>query len=166
MAISNKLKAIYATAPANDFYIETLQILHPKLSGGSFAITNHRDGFSGIIENGATMQFIYLPFGTIPPKTEEGGNLTLQVALDNTSRELMDELELMATEPETPIVIVYRVFLNSDNTIQNDPPLRLDVTGVSASSQAISFNAGLANLRNKPFPAQLYKIANYPGLAR
>jgi hypothetical protein len=79
----------------------------------------------------------------------------------------MENLELLAKTPTEPIVIFYRVYLSDDSTVvQNDPPLQLDIMTVTATNHLISFNAGMTNLRTRPFPATLYTTVMYPGLAR
>jgi hypothetical protein len=171
MAISEALAAVYATAPTARYYIETLTLVHPVFSeannrDGYLYMTNQRDGFTGTLETGEVVTFEPVPFQAIPPNSEEQGDLQLQVGIDNASRELMDNLEKLGQTPNVPIQVVYRVFLSDDLTVQNDPPLTLDILAVKATQRMVSFAAGLTNLRNKPFPSQLYTTELYPGLAR
>jgi hypothetical protein len=171
MSISPELAAVYATAPTARYYIECLSLIHPVFveggnNEGSFHMTNQRDSFVGELETGEFVTFNPVPFTAIPPNNEDQSDLQLQVGIDNVSRELMDNLEKIAQTPNVPIEIYYRVFLSDDLTVQNDPPLRLDILAVKATQKMISFSAGLTNLRNKPFPALLYTTELYPGLAR
>jgi len=171
MAISDELKAIYATAPVDRYYIETLTLKHPIFRVGSnirgeFFMTNQRDGFTGELEDGRFVEFQPVPFTAIPPNAEEQSDVQLQVGIDNASRELMEYVERLGSTPNVPIVVTYRVFLNDDLTVQNDPPLVLDIITVKATQQLISFTAGNSNQRDKPFPAQLYTTNLYQGLAR
>jgi hypothetical protein len=167
MPISDALKEVYATAPVGEYYIETLTLSHPEITGTVRYITNNRDGWPAKLETGEDVYFTYTPFGVVPPDRAEQANLSLKVAIDNTSRNLMDELEALATQPTEPIAVVYRVYLLSDpDTVQNDPPLTLEVLSVTATESAISFNAGITNLRAKPFPAELYSPEKFPGLVR
>jgi hypothetical protein len=171
MAISAELAAVYATAPVARYYIETLTLVHPIFIEGTnrtgeFYMTNQRDGFTGTLETGKVVDFLPVPFTAIPPNAEEESDLQLQVGIDNVSRELMDDLEKLGRTPNVAIEVYYRVFLSDDLTVQNDPPLKLDILAVKATQQMVSFSAGLTNLRSKPFPAQLYTVDLYPGLAR
>jgi hypothetical protein len=170
VTISAELAAVYATAPVARYFIETLTLVHPIFAEGSnpgnFYMTNQRDGFTGTLENGNTAFFEPVPFTAIPPNSEETSDLQLQVGIDNVSRQLMSRLEQLGNTPNVPIEIYYRVFLSDDLTVQNDPPLKLDIVAVKATQKMVSFAAGLTNLRNKPFPAQLYTTELYPGLAR
>lgn len=171
MAISEALKEIYATAPIDRYYMETITLTHPifiegENTTGEFFITNQRDGFSGTLEDGRTVAFEALPFVAIPPKSEEQSDVQLQVAIDNASRDLMEYVEKLGTTPNVPIIVTYRVFLSNDLTVQNDPPLVLDIISVNATQQMVSFTAGNSNVRDKPFPSELYTTELYPGLSR
>jgi hypothetical protein len=167
MPISDELKAVYATAPTTDYYIETLELRHPQLRHGSRLITNQLSGWPAFLEDGEEVYFEFLPFAVKPPEAAEEGNINLQVAIDNANRELMEQLEALATRPADSIVVYYRVYLASDNaTVQNDPPLKLDVLSIVAKPSVITFTAGLANLRAIPFPGVLYDTRQFPGLDR
>jgi len=166
MAISEALKEVYATAPIDRHYIETLELSHP-IFGNGFFMTNQRELLQGTLEDGRVVNFRPVPFTAIPPNSEEQSDIQLQVGLDNTSRELMVYLERLGRKPNVPIVVTYRVYLSDDpTTVQNDPPLVLDVISVTATQQFVSFTAGNSNMRDKPFPSQLYTTELYPGLAR
>lgn len=167
MAISNALKAVYTSAPVQRYYVETLSLEHPALAPARF-LTNQRDGWTGTLEDGITVQaFEYVPFYVVPPQAEGDGAISLQVAIDNANRSLMDNLETLALTPTTPIILTYRVYLSDNTTIvQNDPPMVLDIMSVTASQFVISFEAGLTNLRGRPFPSKLYTVDRFPGLSR
>jgi hypothetical protein len=168
MPITPELAAVYGSAPTYKHYVETMSLHHNGFDGGVRYITNQVGGWVGLLEDGTTqVTYQYVPFAAVPPKEEEQSALSLQVAIDNSSRELVDELERAAGRPELPIIVYYRVYLSDDaNTVQNDPPLRLDVAAVRVTQDAVAFTASLANLRRKPFPKMLYTTDLYPGLAR
>ena len=172
MAISEGLKEIYATAPVDRFYIETLTLTHPIfIEGdnrtGEFFMTNQRDGFTATLEDSRSVEFAPVPFTAIPPNSQEQSDIQLQVGIDNSSRELMSQLERLGRTPNVPIIVTYRVYLSDDySEPQNLPPLILDIISVKATQQFVSFTAGNSNQRDKPFPSQLYTTELYPGLAR
>lgn len=167
MPLSDELKAVYCTAPHDEFYVETMTLEHPLFPGGIRYITSRLGGWEADLEDGSTVFFQYVPFATVPPDRAEQAAVELKVGIDNTSRELMDELERLAAQPTDPITLTYRVYLESDNTtVQNDPPLVLEILSVVAGEQAITFTAGLTNLRDKPFPSVLYSTERFPGLVR
>lgn len=167
MSISEELKRVYASAPDNVYYIETLSIAHSGITGGAVYITNKLGGFTGQLEDTTPVNYIYAPFNAIPPQSAEENNINLQVSIANAGSDLIKELESMSANPVEPIIVTYRVYLSSDlNTVQNDPPLVLEVLTVSVTDLLINFSAGLANLRRRKFPSVVYTIDKYPGLAR
>ncbi len=168
MPISDELKAVYGSVQTYRYFVECLSLHHSGFDGGVEHITNQVGGWVGDLETGETgVEFHYVPFFVIPPKEEEQSAINLQVAIDNVSRVLMDELENVATRPDIPIILRYRVYLSDDpNTVQNAPPLKLDVASVKATQQAITFVATMGNYRRLPFPKQLYDTELFPGLAR
>lgn len=162
MPISDELKRIYATAPVGQYYIETLELRHPGFATNSTYITNEVGGL-----HAGEGYYQFVPFQIVPPKAGEDGAISLQVVIDNVSKNFMDELESVATAPTEPIIVTYRIYLNTDlETIQNDPPLTLDVVSVVADQNTVSFTAGMTNLRNRPFPSVLYTTQLFPGLDR
>ena len=167
MAISEELKAVYATAPTDRHYVECMSLAHPAFDNGVRNITNHNGGWVGLHEDGYQIAYEYAPFAAIPPKAADEAAINMQVAIDNASRTLIAELEKLAQFPSQPINVTYRVYLSSDPLVlQNDPPLKLSVSSVTASQDVVTFAATLTNLRDRPFPSQLYTTVLYPGLAR
>lgn len=167
MPISEDLKKVYSTAPVDDYYVETLSLDHPAFTLGKRYLCNQIGGWTGFLETGGFVGYEYLPFTAVPPSSADQAAINLQVGIDNASRVLMQELESVAEFPSEPIEVVYRVYLASDpNTLQNDPPLKLYVSSVLANTNIISFSASLTNIRNLPFPSELYTTDFFPGLAR
>ena len=167
MTISAELAAVYATAPIDRYYIETLSLEHPAFENGIRFLTNHNGGWVGDMGDGVIATYQYAPFVAVPPTDADQAAVTLNVAIDNAGKTLMEELENLASIPSQPIKVVYRVYLSSDpQTLQNDPPLTLSVASVTATQDVISFSATLTNLRNMPFPSVLYTTKLFPGLER
>lgn len=167
MPISDDLRRIYASAPNEDYYVETLSLEHPTFENGVRYLTNHNGGWVGSLEEGGEAAYQYIPFVTVPPSREDQAAVSMNIVIDNTSRELMQELENMAQTPSQPITVVYRVYINTQpGVIQNDPPTTLWVSTVVASQNSVSFSATTTNLRDLPFPSKLYNTDLFPGLRR
>jgi len=166
--ISEALQRVYASAPVDDHYIECMSISHPSMLFTTRYITNEFGGVTaGLEDSGGNQTFDYLPFAVMPPRAGEEANLQLQVVISNVGRDLIDELEAAATDPTTPLIVVYRVYLATDlTTPQNDPPTTLDIRAVTVTNSIVSFTAGITNLRTMRFPAQLYTTELFPGLLR
>jgi hypothetical protein len=165
MPVSDELKRVYTSAPRDDYYIETLSIEHPLIT--TRYLTNQYPSFTADLEDTTPITFEYVPFQVIPPRASEDAALSLQVAIDNTSRELVDELEILSAQPTEPIILKYRVYTASDLTSPaNDPPMTLDITSLNMTNSIITFSAGTTNLRSLPFPKVLYTVEEFPGLSR
>ena len=167
MPISEELKRIYASAPVDVYYIETLSLYHPIFENGVRHITNQNGGWVGDLAVGQAA-FNYVPFVIVPPSAGDEGALSLKVGIDNAARSVMADLETLSETPSQPIEVIYRIYLSNDLTgaIQNDPPLKLWVSSVLATQEAVTFSATTTNLRDLPFPRVLYSIDNFPGLER
>ena len=174
MPISDDLKRVYSSAPTDKHYIETLELQHPIFReattinpSSSLYLVNQVTPWDAALESGQTVTFTPAPFVVIPPNSQESSAIQLQCALDNSDRSVMDNLEHLANFPNIPIVVYYRVYLSDDATgPAKDPPLKLYVLTVTATDSTITFNAGLSNLRLKPFPSRTYNIQEFAGLAR
>jgi len=170
MPISPELAEVYATAPTDKYYVETLTLIHPIFENGVRHLTNHNGGWIGSMGDdypGGIATYNYAPFIASPPSDADQGAISLQVAIDNASRTLMEELERLSQFPSQPIEVIYRVYLSSDpQVLQNEPPLKLSVDTVTATQDFVTFNATITSLRNRPFPSQLYTTRLYPGLER
>ena len=174
MPISEELKQVYSSAPVDVWRIETLELQHPIFQSNnsigktnSVYLVNQVGGLTAGTEDGATVEFEPAPFAVIPPNSQESNAIQLQVALDNTSRRISSSLNQLNRSPNIPIVCLYRVYLNNDLTEpQNSPPLKLYILSVTETDTAITFNAGLANIRKIPFPRVLYTTEQFAGLKR
>lgn len=168
MAISPELARVYASAPDDDYYIETMQLTHPGFVNEVRYLTNESGGFDGTLEDGETVVYYEpIPFAVIPPKSGDEGAIHMQVVIDNVGKALVDELEELSKQPTTEIEMIFRIYLKSDLTVvQNDPPLKMSVLGVVMNNAAVTFEAGLMNIRTLPFPSRVYDIDMFPGLYR
>ena len=168
MPVSPELARIYASAPSDDYYVETMELRHPGFLGEVRYITNESGGFTGTLEDEVTeVYFEPVPFAVVPPSSGEESVARMQVVIDNVGKVLVDELEELSERPTEPIRLTFRIYLKSDPaTVQNDPVLKLDVLGVVMTNDAVTFEAGLINIRSLPFPSVLYDVDMFPGLNR
>jgi len=166
MPITPELKRVYASAPLDTRYIETLSLSHSQF-GQVFYITNDLTGWRFALETGELKQFQAIPFVVVPPRQDGQGQQDLQITLDNIGREAMDAIEAASQIPSEPIVVVYRVYIDRpDSRPQNDPPLRLTLSNVAVGLTAITGTATRADTLNRLFPSVVYRTDTYPGLDR
>ena len=167
MTISPELQRIYASAPQDDKYIETLELAHPLFSK-SFFFTNDLSTWRFMLEDGVTEQdFEIVPFQIILPTQDAGGQQDLRIGIDNVGREAVEEIEAAQEDPTKPISVTYRVYLDQPLSVpQMDPPLKLTLTDVQVSLSSITGVATRADTLNRLFPNIVYRSETFPGLDR
>jgi Domain of unknown function (DUF1833) len=164
--ITPALKRVYASAPQDTGYIQTLELTHPNFPQRYF-ITNDVKAWVFALEDGTLQQFLAIPFAVIEPSIDGKGQQDLQIGIENIGRETMDAIELASFRPEIPISLVFRVYLNRPNSPpQNDPPLRLSLSNITVGLDAVTGTATRADTLNRMFPSVVYRTDTYPGLDR
>lgn len=167
--LSQAIKEAYASAPNNSVAYHTLEIYHPSFVTPIRVVRDFVD-LSARLESTAPrdastyVTFVGYGFDIVPPEVSSGGVPTLQITIDNVSREIMAGLELAVTT-STPITVIYRLFLSTDLTApQNNPPMTMTIISISADVFKITATATLGDLVNKRFPANLYNLETFPAL--
>jgi hypothetical protein len=168
MTISAELKRIYASAPTTRRYVETLELSHP-LFPQTFYLTNDTTSWVFLLSAGAGGGVLFqpVPFRVQLPTTDGKGQQDLSIVLDNVGRLAMDSIEAAASMPTVNIGVVYRVYLDIAGTApQLDPPITLTLQSVVIDALAITGTASRADVLNRPFPSELYRVDLFPGLNR
>jgi hypothetical protein len=168
MPISDALKRVYASAPADRRYVETLELSHP-LFPKVYYLTNDLRPWDFLLTEGAAVytRFDIVRFRIVLPTIDAKGRQDMRLTIDNVGREAMDAIEAAAAQPSTNIAAVYRVYLDQALTApQNNPPLILSLSQLTVTLEAIQGTATRADVLNRPFPSQVYRVDLYPGLNR
>lgn len=165
MPVSEELQRIYASAPAGETLLETLELAHP-LFARTFYVTNAPEPFTATLETGATVDFETLPFAARQPTSDGQGNQDLGLVIDNVDREILEQLELAIANPRERIAVTYRCFASGDLSAPGSDPIALSISEVSAGLTTVDATAGRADVLNRKFPAVLYEIGQFPGLDR
>jgi len=166
MPVSLQLQKLYASAPLDDEFYETLELKHPRFSK-TWYITSSSTLFTATLEDGVTqISFEPIPFIVRLPGNEHGGRQDLQITITNVDRIFIDELELANELPQTRVEIVYRVFTKSNLKVPAATPMKLSITDVMATDETIEAVATKADILNHPFPSMLYTPMTFPGLDR
>ncbi len=166
MPISDALKRVYASAPADRRYIETLSFSHSRFTQSYYFVNDLRD-WTFSLETAQLQTFQRFPFRIVLPTQDRQGNQDLQIAVSNVGRELMDEIRAANEDPSEPIACVLRIYLDLPGTTpENNPPLSLTITDVEASRETVTAVARRADILNRPFPRRVYRIDEFPGLER
>lgn len=168
MTTTNELKRVYASAPSDRRYIETMELSHP-LFPYTFNLTN--DPVPWFFKRSAgdvgVTQFQPVPFRLVFPTVDGKGQQDLQILLDNVGRIAMESIEAAAALPTVNIDVVVRIYLDVPGSEpQNDPPWRLTLQSIVIDAQSITGTATRADVLNRPFPTDLYRVDLFPGLNR
>lgn len=167
--LSQAIREAYASAPNNSVAYHTLEIYHPSFTTPIRVVRDFVD-LSAKLESTAPrdastyVTFVGYAFDIVPPEVSTSGVPNLQITIDNVSRDIMANLEAAITT-NTPITVIYRMFLSTDLTApQNNPPMALTIINISADVFKITATATFGDLVNKKFPSQMYTIETFPGL--
>lgn len=166
MAITAELKRIYASAPAGQRYVDTLQLAHSAFPA-TFYINNSKQQWTFDLGDGTMQLFVAVAFEVVLPTLDGQGQQDLKIAIDNVGRDAMEALEAAAAQPREPIVVTVRTYLSIANSLpQNTPPLVLTLSEIEVRTPLITGTAGRADTLNRPFPSFVYRTDLFPGLDR
>jgi len=164
---TEKLRRVFASAPAEEVIIETLQLSHSRFSRVWYLSANV-SAFDATLETGAVAHFQPLPFSVKLPNSDAQGGQLLNISIANAGQEMVSEIEAAATAPNERIEVVYRVYLDSDKSMPQNLPVRLSLDQIAMSDEAIAAQAGRSDVLNFKFPSQIYTtgVNGFPGLDR
>lgn len=165
MPISAALKEVYSSAPTTVRNIETLALSH-SLFDKVYYITNDNQNWTFLLETGATVTFISMPFKLILPTSDSVGKQDLGLTLANIGRDLVDPLEAAQAKPSEPIKCVRRVYLDQVSTTPADSPLTLLISAAQVTWDSVSATATRMDVLNRAFPYNFFRIDQFPGLRR
>lgn len=161
--LSQALKEAYASAPSDVIVYHTLEINHPAFSQPIYVVRDFAD-LNANLETGAPVTFLRFAFDLIKPEVSATGVPQLTLEMDNVSREILANIQL-AMLTTSLITITYREYISSDLTgPQNDPPMAMVLTSISADVFRIRATASFGDLNNKRFPNEEYTAERFPGL--
>lgn len=168
--LSDALAEAYASAPADEVILHTLEIRHPSFTQPIRVVRDYHDFTATLeadapVDPGAEVTFIAMAFDFILPEVAKATSPEIEISLDNVGGEIIAYLDAAAQTPEL-IEVTYRPYLASDlSGPQMDPPLTLVIRSVTADIFRVRARAGYADLANRKFPAQVYDTQRFPGLS-
>ena len=168
--LSEALAEAYATAPAGEVILHTLEFRHPSFTVPLRVVNDQKD-FVGTLEAtapidaGLAVTFVAFAFELIPPEVESTGSIPeITITIDNVSRDILGYMELAANSADL-IEVTYRPYLSTDPTEpQMNPPLTLTIRTVEADIFRITARASFGDFVNKQFPSVLYDATRFPAL--
>ena len=164
-SLNDAIKEAYALAPSTTTVLDTIEISHPSVEGGSLYLVRAIEPLTLTLETGAQKIFEPVGFQFTLPAAGENGRQDMQISIDNVDRRISDFIEKAKNYYE-PVKVTYRPYLSSDlTTPQMNPPLVLSLQDVSVTVQAVSGRASFADVLNQKFPKEYYTRKRFPSLA-
>ena len=167
--LSDALVEAYASAPAAEVILHTLEIRHPSFTTPIRVVRDHAD-FSAHLEAdapadpGALVTFVAMAFDFRLPDIEKSKSPEIDISIDNVSAELTGYMD-MASQSAELIEVTYRPYLASDPSGPTmNPPITLVVRAVSVTIFRVTATAGFGDFANRKFPNQVYDTTRFPGL--
>ena len=169
--LDDALKEAYASAPAAEVILHTLEIRHSSFTQPIRVVRDHHD-FTAYLEvdapenPGEEVTFVAMAFDFILPEVQKSASPEIEISLDGVSGEIIGYLDSAAQTAEL-IEVTYRPYLFSDPSgPQMDPPLTLQIRSVTADVFRVRARAGYADLSNRKFPNETYDSERFPGLVQ
>ncbi len=170
-SLSAAIKEAYATAPAGQVILHTLEFRHPSFSTPIRVVRDYQD-LSAKLESSAPVDastyvtFIAMAFDITLPEVQTSAVPEIVITLDNVSQDIEANLALAVASPYS-IDVTYRPYLNVDlTTPQMNPPLTMSLTQVDATDYQVTARATFGDLSNRQFPGQNYTADRFGGLVR
>lgn len=168
---SEALREAYASAPADQVIWHTLEFWAPALSVPirvvrDVAPLDARIEASATRDAGAIVTFMPYAFDVVPPDVTAETIPEVTIEIDNVGREILTQIDAAVISGQ-PIEVIYRQYLSDTASTgpENDPPLCLTLTKISATPMRIRAVAGFPALQDRQFPRLVYDLDSYPGLA-
>lgn len=169
--LSQAIKEAYASCPVSSIIYHTLEIYHPSFTV-PIRVVRDTVNLTASLEAsaprdaGQAVDFIGYQFDITPPEISTSGVPQCTVEIDNVSREILAQIEAAVASGSLDLItMTYRAYLSDDlSGPENDPPLTLTISDITATVFRISATAGFANLANKRFPSVDYTAEVFPGL--
>lgn len=173
----------YAVAPADDYVVHTLELVHPAFVDGqgnadSVRVALDNRSWDLRLEAGAPLfggqvkSFEPLAMQVSLPEQSETTFGSLKLALDNVPRTIWPKLQA-AARVRASAQVIYREWVAVRNlvtgvyTTADAPDMIIDqltMRIVTATVLRLEGNATFVDLLNKGFPRRRFTAADYPGL--
>lgn len=180
---SQALEEAYASAPADEFVLSTLELIHPAFTDSS----GNADSIRIVLDNrpwdlqlevdaplfaGEIKTFEPLAIQVTLPEQVEGQMGSIKLALDNIPRSIWTKLQEGA-RVRASAQLIYREWVTvrdsetGEYQVGTAPDLiigQLTMRVVSATVLRIEGTATFVDLLNKGFPRRTFSRADFPGL--
>lgn len=162
MTISAELQERYKSEVDVD-WVDAIVIEHPKIS--TIYICNYTEAITANFD-GASVQFLPIPFKVSLPNKETTGRQDFSIAISNVFNQGKVIMDAAIEDPKSPIKLYYTVYILGNAEPQYDPPIELSLTDITLNESVLTGTATRSDIINLKFPRQVYRPEAWPGLVR
>lgn len=155
MPLSQELKETYASVGPS-VILETLEFIHYTFPQSFRVVRDQRDWDLTLENNGLTVPFQAFSFNIVQPPQNDKGTTALRIVIDNVDQTMINLLESAQDGTNTPIEVIYRVYLDTDTSTPQNTPLKLSFLNVECNKQQVTGTARRDDVINRKFPKIVY----------
>lgn len=155
------IEIVYASAPADQVIINTLEIKHPSID--PIRICADYADHTVTLEDDTEVTFLQSGFDISLPNKDTSGNQALRFAIDNVTGIAQAAIDT-ALNAGGPIAVIYRAYLLSDLSAPAAPPVSMVLVAATFESSAVQIEASYFDLLNTAWPRKRYTATFAPGI--
>lgn len=157
------LATVYASAPAAEVMIPTLDISHPAFPDGAIRTCAGFEDITATLETGDTVTFTASGLDVSLPSKTDSGQQNLAFAIENVTGIAQNAIDT-ALEAGGEIRVTYRAYLASDLSAPAEPPLKMVLVGAEFQGSQLQVTASYMDIINRAWPADRYTATFASGL--
>ena len=131
-------------------------------------IIGHTGEFEGLVD-GFVQIFQPVPVEIVPTSRDAEGREEMQLVFGGIGLEAKGFLDEAIADGSEPVTMRYSIFILGDQDPQIDPWYEFHLASVSIKTDQVAVTASRADIINRPFPTEVYRVASapaFPGLRR
>ncbi len=162
MTISAELITRYTTGANVDWH-EAFILSHP--AAGNLYLINFQEEFIGLVDR-YPHTFSPVPAQVVPPTRDSNGRQDLSIVWSGVKGQALEYLDKAIVDRTQVIQCWYTIYIEGDRNPQLDPMMELTLTNISVAETTVTAIATRADVLNRTFPSEFYRVDRYPGLRR
>ena len=155
------LSQIYASAPAGEVLIPTIEIRHASMP--SVYICTGFENITATTEADDVVTFIATGMDVSLPAKDDSGNQVLTFAIENITGEAQQFVDAALTAGGD-MELIYREYLASDLTAPASRPRTMTIVGGSFEGGTFQCQASYYDMLNTAWPRRRYTADFAPGI--
>lgn len=160
--MSEALERVYASAPAGELALHTVEISNPDFAAPYRFVQGYQD-LEATLETAEVVTFTASGIGLSLPQRGVRGREDFLFQLDNITGDAMGAIRTAKDSGEVTQVI-YRAFISTDLSGPELGPVVFLATSVKATIRSVQVAASFRDFVNKAWPRRRYTTTLTPGL--